>query len=60
LKSYAYVQKKKKMCHVSARRLSIYNFEGHQKIIFNTSKVTKKQRYTWDLSDKVCKLNPKP
>jgi hypothetical protein len=29
------------------------------KSIFNTSKVIKKQRYTWDLSDKACKLNPK-
>jgi hypothetical protein len=34
------------MCRVSARRLSIYNFvwrllKGHQKCIFNTSKVKK-------------------
>jgi hypothetical protein len=32
--------------------------KGHQKSIFNTPKV-KKQRYIWDLSEKVCKLNPK-
>jgi hypothetical protein len=34
--------------------------EGHQKSIFNTSKVKKnKDTYIWDLSEKVCKLNPK-
>jgi hypothetical protein len=38
--------------------------EGHQKSIFNTSKVKKKTKIhvgsgIWDLSDKVCKLNPK-
>jgi hypothetical protein len=33
--------------------------EGHQKSIFNTPKVKKKkQTYIWELSDKVCKLNP--
>jgi hypothetical protein len=33
--------------------------EGHQKSIFHTPKVKKKQRCIWNLSDKVCKLNPK-
>jgi hypothetical protein len=33
--------------------------EGHQKSVFNTPKLKKKQRYIWDLYDKVCKLNPK-
>jgi hypothetical protein len=50
------------MCRVSARRLPIYNF------VWGLLKATKKvylipqkwkQRYIWDLSDKVCNLNPK-
>jgi hypothetical protein len=34
--------------------------EGHQKSIFNTSKVKKTKIYIKDLSDNVCKLNTKP
>jgi hypothetical protein len=34
--------------------------EGHQKSIFNTQKVKKKkERYIWNLSDKVCKQHKK-
>jgi hypothetical protein len=39
----------------------LYGDSGnHQKSIFNAAKVKKKkQRYIWELPDKVCKLNPK-
>jgi hypothetical protein len=56
----------KKIGRVSARRLSIYNFawgllkpEGHQKSIFNTPKVKKKQRYIGISIRQILQAQPK-